>query len=124
MRFTDTQLKAALKKNAGALALAAADLGVTRQAVHARVKRSKAVQAFIAELEETLLDVAQGVVAEAIMRKDHRMTRWFLQTKGKHLGFTTRQEHSGPDGGAIPVAQKVQVEVTYVDSPESEGDVI
>lgn len=123
--ITNAQLKAALKASAGVYAMAAERLGTSRQNVYQRVQRSEELKAFVAEVEESLLDAAEAVIADAIVnKKDTKVARWFLGTKGKKRGFTTRQEHTGPDGSAIPLASKVQVEVTYVDSPEEEEDVI
>jgi hypothetical protein len=122
MTFTDAQLKAALKESAGARAVAAQRLGVTRQAVHQRVKGNPEILAYIEEIEESLLDAAEAVVAEALVQKDRRMARWYLERKGKFRGYTTRAELTGANGSAIPVAA-LDVTIRYVaalPAPEDE----
>lgn len=123
--ISEAQFKAALKKHAGICSMAAAELGISRSAVTQRIGNSRALQAFVLEIEETLLDAAEAVIADAILKRDRQTTRWYMERKGKRRGYTTRVEQTGPDGAALP-APAIKVEITYVDSeptPEDE-DVI
>lgn len=119
---TIAQVKAALRKNAGVLVLAAQDLGLSRQALHMRLHNNPDLQTFKDQIEAELIDAAEAVVANAILAKDKQMTRWYLDRKGRERGYTTRTELTGPGGAAIAVAQRLDVTVTYVDAPASEPE--
>lgn len=116
--FSDAQLITALKETAGIPVLAAKKLGVTRQAVYARIKNDPVMGQWIEDIGAELIDAAEAVVADAILAKDKGMARWFLERKGKGRGYTTRTEVTGKDGAALP-APIVNVMIEYVDS----GDV-
>lgn len=94
-KATNAQFKAALKKNGGLAAHAARDLGMTRQGVSQRIRKSPELQAFLAELDQTHLDTAEGVVLEAIANKDLPTARWYLERKGKKRGYATKVETEG-----------------------------
>lgn len=120
--ISNTELKAALKEAGGILAVAAEKIGTTRQNVHQRVARSPDLQAWIADIEQTLLDAAEAVVFETIVQKGDRkaarnMAKWVLTMKGKARGWSARVEHTGKDGAPLPAAT-VQVLVTYADPKE------
>lgn len=96
------KLKAALIKNGGILAYAAAELGQDRRRVHDRVKNSPELQAFIAELAETHLDRAESVILKAIAppageKPDLATARWYLERMGKKRGYGNKVEASIPD---------------------------
>ena len=85
-----TQVKAALKKHCGIVVRAAEELGITRQALHARIDRSKPLQAFVREIELDVLEHALGNIHDAIVnQKDIKTSRWYAERKAKHLGFGT-----------------------------------
>lgn len=122
MAISNSQLKAALKKNLGVISLAAQELGVTRQAVHGRVNRSPELQAWIADIEETMLDAAEAVIKEAVAKKDRQTTRWFLERKGRSRGWVTRSEVTGADGAPLPAAgPSVKIVLQYVE-PKPVGE--
>jgi hypothetical protein len=122
--FTDAELMAALKETAGIKAHAAERLGVSRSAVTQRM--TPEIEAFIEHLGETLVDAAEGVVAEALIKKDRGMAKWFLAhyPRAKARGWGTRTELTGPDGGPVPVAGALHVTVEYVGAPADPGDVV
>ena len=124
--ITEAQLKAALRKHGGVYVLAAQELKCTRQNVWARVKDSEELQTYVAEIEEEIIDAAEAVVKDAILKKDRQMTRWYLERKGKHRGYTTRTELTGEGGVPLP-ATSIQVQISYVDpnaEPAATEDVI
>lgn len=112
--ITEAQLKAALRKHAGVYAYAARDLGCDRANVKMRVDRSELLQQFLRDLEEEVVDAAEAVVLGQIIKGDQKMARWYLQTKGKHRGYSTRQEHTGAEGAPLP-APTVNVTIGYVE---------
>lgn len=119
--ITDAQLKAALRKHAGVYVLAARELDCDRSNVRMRVERSPELQAFIQEIEDEVGDAAVAVIKSAILANDRQMARWYASTKLKDRGYTTRQEHTGANGGPL-LPQQVQVTVTY--GASDDGDVI
>lgn len=85
---SEAECIAALRATAGKVAQAAQKLGITRQSLHIRIERSPAIRAAIKEMDETLLDAAEGNVAKAIVSDGDVMTsRWYLQQKGKERGY-------------------------------------
>lgn len=117
-------LKAALKESMGIQAHAAEKLGVTRSSVNERM--TPEIRAFVDALGETLVDAAEAVVAEALIKKDRGMARWFLahHPKAKGRGWGQKTELTGPNGGPIPLGGALKVTVVYVDAPSDVGDVI
>lgn len=84
--------------------MAAAELGITRQSVHERVRNSERLQAARIDIDETILDVAEGVMWQGILDKDLPTTRWLLDRKGRRRGYSPKTEIGGIDGGPIVVA--------------------
>lgn len=124
-QVSNAQIKAALKKNAGVFSFAADELGVTRQAVSQRVARSPELQAWVRDIEERLLDVAEGGVAKKLIAGDGSTQRWYLELKGKARGYVRRQEVSNPDGSPLQPAA-ISISVTYIGAakPEAEEEVL
>lgn len=93
---TDEMVIAALIKHDGMVALAAKDLKITRQSLHERVNGNK-------RLQEAILDIDQAIISKAVKSSNRRITkgrdgahlRWFLDRRGRHLGY-------GPQLGDAP----------------------
>lgn len=104
MPATIAQCKEALEKNAGLVTLAAKALGISHQALSARIKRNPQLQGIRASVEVQMLDIAEGATYTLLQNKDPGTVRWYLEQKGRERGYVgKRVEVSGPDGGAIPV---------------------
>jgi hypothetical protein len=73
---------------------AARQLGLARQTVWERVRRSKYLQDVVAEIDEGLIAKAQDNVTKAIYAGDMQTSRWYLERKGRHLGYGTKVEAS------------------------------
>lgn len=119
--ITNAQLMAALRKHAGVYVLAAQELDTSRQNVWQRVNRSPELQAFVAQIEEEVLDAAEAVVKSSILARDKQMTRWYLERKGKGRGWSTRVEHTGANGAPLPAGGagvSVSVSLSYIDPKE------
>ena len=65
-------------------------------------------QAFRDE-EETVLDMAESKLYEAIQNDDIQAAKWLLSTKGKRRGFSERHEITGAD------AEPIRIEVIHAD---------
>lgn len=99
-RTSLAEVEAALIKAKGLPALAAQELGLTRQAVWQRIQKSPRLQLAIARMEAMILDAAQSVLLNTITAEgvaaDRKLAshnaRWLLERKGAHLGFGTKVE--------------------------------
>lgn len=101
MKVTTAQCEAALRNKAGLISLAAEEAGLSRQAMHVRIKKSKHLQAVLRDIEEKTLDLAEGVIVEALGKKDKAMARWYAARKGKSRGFTLKHEVTGAGGAPL-----------------------
>ena len=91
-KFTDGTLEAALRKHAGIKSFAAKELGVERSTIQSRVDRSRHLQAVISEIEETVLDMSEGVIIEAVRKGDRQTARWYAERRGRARGYGNKVE--------------------------------
>ena len=101
MALSDDQIADALRRTAGIVAAAAEKLGVTRQAISKRVTQSEELQAVRDDARETILDLSESALVEAIKDREGWAVRLMLTTQGKDRGYVTRQERTGKRGGPI-----------------------
>lgn len=92
-KFTDGQLEGALRKHAGIKSFAAKELGVDRTTVQERVDRSPHLQQVIKDIREHVVDLAEGVVVDALNKKDRETARWALGRIGKDRGYALKVEN-------------------------------
>lgn len=57
-------------------------------------------------VEAATLDMAQSKLLQAIKRGDMRAVRFYLMTKGKHLGYTTKIEVDNKPNDPKPITKK------------------
>jgi predicted transcriptional regulator len=104
--ITESRLIGALRKYGGLPALAAKELGITRQAVHQRIKNSEGIRAALAEIEDENLDVGIGHLIKKVRAGDMRAIQFYLDRKGRKRGY----------GNSLSVAvEDAQVEA-FIDS--------
>lgn len=115
-RVSVTQIKAALKASAGNVTEAARALGISRSALYQRINNSAELQATLVDAREELVDLAESALRKRIQRGDITAIIFTLKTLGKARGYVERQEHSGPDGGALTIR------VVYADEPAATGE--
>ena len=89
---TIKQIEAALRNNDGQPSLAARELGVSRQAIHERIKRSPALQTVVTDIDSELLEIGKGQIAKAMRAGDMPTVRWFMERKGRDLGYGKQSE--------------------------------
>jgi len=92
MHVPEARVKAALKKHAGNISLAAKACGISRQALWSRVQRSPELQAFIHDVEEDTCDIVENVIIEAVRNGDMPTARWWADRKMRHRGYGPRVE--------------------------------
>lgn len=86
MRASRADIENALRTRVGAIALAARDLGLSRQALHQRIQRSDYLQGVLKDICETEKDIAEySVKAEA--RKNVNVARWLLEQTAPERGY-------------------------------------
>lgn len=69
-------------------------------------------QAYLDECEK-VLDKAESVVLKSIIEnEDIAVSKWYLTMKGRERGYaaTERHEHSGPEGQAITITLKGNID--------------
>lgn len=83
----DSEIADALRDAKGFLSGAARALGVTRQAIAQRVRKSPVLSAVEAECVETNLDTAESRLTDAIDEGAGWAIKFYLQCKGKERGY-------------------------------------
>jgi len=97
------QIEAALHKADGRPAAAARILGISRQAMHDRIARTPRLREVIEEIEQTLLDLAEGAIIKAVRAGHFPTIKWFLDRRGRKRGY-------GRAGGAEPAMAHADIE--------------
>jgi len=99
--YTAQQFIDAIPGTGGIVATIARRVGCVWHTAKKYIEAYPTVQQVYQDECEAVLDLAESVVIEAIHDRDMQMVRYYLSTKGKHRGYTEKQqfEHSGPDGG-------------------------
>lgn len=98
-----------LRLSGGIKTVAAQKLNVGRTTLYKFIGENPAVEEALAEIDTEIVDVAEAQVVKAINGGDMQTVRWFLEMKAKDRGYVRRVENTGPNGGAIPVAQKMDL---------------
>jgi hypothetical protein len=94
------ELAAALRAEHGLVAQAATRLGMTREGLYKRIKRSPGLQAALAEARAAMTDVAESALFAAIRDREAWAVCFYLKTQGRDRGYIERQEvqHDGTIG--------------------------
>lgn len=107
--FTDKQIIAALKAAGGLQAEACRVLyreygrTITRSAMSSLIARRPNLQKALAEIEEATLDFAEAQLMAQLEAGMPSAIAFYLKTKGRHRGYTTRLEVTGRNGGPVEV---------------------
>jgi len=102
----------AIKGSGGVVSTIARKLGVDWHTAKAWIEKSKATERAYADEEETILDMADSKLYEAIKSGDLSAVKWIQSTKGKNRGYVQRTESDLTTGG-----DKIVLSVVY----ESDG---
>lgn len=100
---SNEQAAAALRGTKGMVALAARNLGVTRQALYSRIMKSPALQQVLKDEREITTDAVEMKLYEAILSGDVGAMKFYLATQGRNRGYAERVEHTGADGGPVEI---------------------
>lgn len=109
-KFTVAEVRTALEKTNGFQTYAARLLNCSLQTVINYVKRYPELQEFCLSVEETVLDMAENNIRQALKNGDVEQSKWYLRYKGRRRGY---YEKETDDSGAtlvspIPISYEVQ----------------
>ncbi len=92
-----------VEKFSGNVAAIARALGVNRSTVWARIQESATLRAALDAARETMLDNAESVLYQAVLRGQTAELLFFLKTQGKRRGYTEKLE--------VEVSERVRQEL-------------
>jgi len=89
---TRLKLIKAIKNSSGVISIIAERLQVSRQTVSRALKNDPIAQEYFEAECDTVLDIAEVVVIDAIKNQDVNTAKWYLSTKGGKRGYNPRME--------------------------------
>jgi len=101
MRVTDKRMLDAIKKNGGAVYLAARELGCVPNTIYNRMERVPSIKQAVEDARGEVVDYAEQKLRLAILNGEPWAIAMALKTIGKSRGYVERQEVTGADGGDI-----------------------
>jgi hypothetical protein len=87
-KISDGDIAWALKQAKGFVSKAADKLGLTTSAIYSRINRSDILKEIKAEIDESLLDIAELRLSEAVNECKPWAVCFYLKCKGKKRGYT------------------------------------
>ena len=103
MRVTDKRMLDAIKKNGGAVYLAARELGCAPNTIYNRMEKVPAMKQAVEDARGEVVDYAEQKLRLAVLNGEPWAIGMTLKTIGKSRGYVERQEVTGADGGAVLV---------------------
>ncbi len=92
---THNKLMKAIKNSNGIITIIADRLGVARGTVHRYMNEDAEAKALYEAECETVLDIAEVVIIDAIKNQDVQTAKWYLGTKGGKRGYNPALELKG-----------------------------
>lgn len=114
-QYTAQQFIDAIANSNGIITAIAKRVGCTWHTAKKYIDTYPTIRAAYDDECESILDLAESKLHKAIIADDLSAIKYILSTKGKHRGYTERQEVSGPGGGDI------RFHVTYGDGKDGDG---
>ena len=103
MRVTNKRMLDAIKKNGGAVYLAARELGCAPNTIYNRMEKVPAMKQAVEDARGEVVDYAEQKLRLAVLNGEPWAIGMTLKTIGKSRGYVERQEVTGADGGAVLV---------------------
>ena len=103
MRVTDKRMLDAIKKNGGAVYLAARELGCAPNTIYNRMEKVPAMKQAVEDARGEVVDYAEQKLRLAVLNGEPWAIGMTLKTIGKSRGYVERQEVTGAEGGHIVV---------------------
>lgn len=113
MAISNAKIIEALKKTHGNFALSARMLQCSRTTIWNRVNKSPELQKIVEEEREGVIDVAEGMLNQAVLKGEPWAITFTLKGIGKARGHNEKieQEVTGKDGGPLLFAHMSDEEV-------------
>jgi len=103
MRVTNTRILEAVKKNGGAIYLAARELGCAPNTIYNRMEKSPDIRQAVEDARGEVVDYAEQKLRLAILNGEPWAIAMALKTIGKSRGYVERQEVTGAEGKALTI---------------------
>ena len=103
MRVTDKRMLDAIKKNGGAVYLAARELGCAPNTIYNRMEKVPAMKQAVEDARGEVVDYAEQKLRLAILNGEPWAIAMALKTIGKSRGYVERQEVTGAEGKALTI---------------------
>ena len=96
-RYTQTTVLEAIKGSGAIVSTVARRLGCQWITARRYIDKWEATKQAMADEEDTILDMAESKLYEAIQNNDIQAAKWILSTKGKKRGYSEKHEveHTG-----------------------------
>lgn len=101
--ITAEQVVAAIHGSKGFVTVVGKRLGCSARHVYNLLDKYATARDALADERESMRDFAEGMLYKRIEEGDTTAIIFYLKTQGKDRGYVERQEHSGPDGGAVTI---------------------
>jgi len=92
LKLTRLKIMESLKATHGIKKYMCEVLGVNRQTLYRYLKSNPELESEMQEHLESITDIAEFNLIESIKKGDPWAVRYWLSTRGKHRGYTTKQE--------------------------------
>jgi len=116
--LTIKQIDDGIRATGGFLTYTAKKLGVTYNAIYARIQKSPQLQRTQAEIQESYLDLGEHSLIKKMKDEDLGAICFFLKCKGRGRGYQEKApENNQEDQKAQPIKVVIQVE----DASKSKG---
>ena len=101
INYTKEQILQAIEKSDGIILNVANELNCSWDTARKYINKWQETKRALNDATEAAIDRCESKLFEKIEAGDGQMIRFFLATKGKHRGYTERQELTGADGEPI-----------------------
>lgn len=117
--FNRIKLIKAIKNSNGIITIIADRLGVCRQTVSKALKNDPIAQEYYEDECDTVLDIAEVVIIDAIKNQDVNTAKWYLSTKGGKRGYNPRMELKASENEPIILKFNDKEGADFESNPES-----
>lgn len=102
-RYTQSDVLTAIKDSGAIVSTIARRLGCEWITAKRYIEKWERTRQAFSDEQETILDMAEGTLFNAIKEKDVQAAKWILATKGKKRGYSEKQEIEHTGGVVIRV---------------------
>ena len=99
--LTINQIDAGMRATGGFLTYTAKKLGVTYNAIYARIQKSPQLQRTQAEIQESFLDLSEHVLIKKMKDEDLGAIIWFQKNKGRSRGYGKKDHDNAEEKDSI-----------------------